>query len=277
MLTFNRLRRDKLKIVKYVVGLFFLISSAFASEGQSAYLKHKTDYKDYKEEAVALKQKNNDFVITDVHGFVQLGTNHVWRGISFSYRAPELVGALFYTHPTGVYAGLLAFNNFLTFGGIGEVPILGIKNEINRWIYDISARYEHYPKYDVRVIPDIFELYGKLGYKILDNLKIFAGLGYSPDYYFRSGIGWYSNARLEIGLPSKFKVDGGIGYQTTQDGAKPGNLWHKNTIDWDIGISRDFVGFVLGFRYTDTNVSRRQCNGTLICTQAYDLYVLKTF
>lgn len=219
-----------------------------------------------------------DELTQNIHGFFQLGTDHVWRGISFSNHLPEIFGSLLYMFPAGIYGGVVAYDTMLTMGGIGVVPIIGIKGEHNRLSYDVSARYEAYPKYVTLVTPNIFEAYGEVGYALFESLKVAGGLGYSPNYYFESGNGLYGNAMLVASLPKKFVLDGGIGYQMTQKGGDPGNIWFKDYVNWAIGIGRDFKNDLkIGFRYTQTNLNNTECHDFGICSPAYNLYVKKTF
>lgn len=227
-------------------------------------------------ESISVKQ-STAFTTTDIHGLLELGTNRVWRGISFSNRGPGVTGVILYDHPSGFYGGLIGINSSVSNSGIGVIPLIGYKGIKRKWEYDISARYEHYIKYNTRVVPDTSELFGKVGYAFSSFGKVFAGLGYSPNYYFRSETGWYGSGRLEFSLPQRFILDGGAAYQITKDGGEPGNLWFNNHWNWDAGIARDFIGVILGFRYTDTSLSRRECNGLLICAPAYNLYALKKF
>lgn len=214
----------------------------------------------------------------NLHGFLQLGTDHVWRGISFSNHLPEIYGSMLYMPTQGVYGGVIAYDTMLTNGGIGFAPIVGIKGELHRLSYDLSARYESYPQYVTLVTPSMGEFYGELGYSVSPSLKVLGGLGYSPNYYFESGNGIYSNAMIVISLPYQLSIDGGIGYQTTKKGGSPGNLWFKDYLNWTANIAKDLKkDFKIGFRFTQTNLSKTECYGANICSPAYNAYIRKTF
>lgn len=239
--------------------------------------------------AAAEGEQAEDFTLFEnVHGFLTFGTDHRWRGISFSKRSPEIVGALLYVHPIGLYVGLIGFNSWLTNGGLALVPIAGYKGNYNKLDYDINIRYEHFPSYQPKLPgegvlkrnPRISELYGQVGYDF-DYFRLAGGVGYSPDYYFMSGSGWYLNTRLDIPLPYQFKIDGGAGYQTTdRGGALPKSLWFKDHWNWDVGLSyvEKKTGVILTFRYIDTSLSREQCDGGLrICKKAFIGQITKKF
>jgi uncharacterized protein (TIGR02001 family) len=214
----------------------------------------------------------------NIHGFLQLGTDHVWRGISFSNHIPEIFGSMLYTFPVGFYAGVISYDTVLSKGGIGVSPIFGIKGTHHDLSYDVSARYEIYPKYVTAVTPDIFEVYGELGYALFKFLKVIGGIGYSPNYYFKSGNGIYTNAGVLVTIPENFIIDLGLGYQYTQRGGDPTNLWFKDYLNWAAGISKDFNNNIkIGFRYTQTTLNNAECRDLNICGAAYNLYARKSF
>ncbi len=221
---------------------------------------------------------DNDKFTQNIHGFFQLGTDHVWRGISFSNHLPEIFGSLLYVSKEGLYGGVVSYNTMLTKGGVAVVPILGMKGEKDKLSYDIAARYEDYPKYNTIVTPNIFEVYGELGYALLTFLKVTGGVGYSPNYYFKSGTGVYGNTMTFVTLPKRLMLEGGLGYQKTQKGGQPGNIWFRDYLNWAAGFARDFDNNLkLGFRYTQTNLNNVECHGFSICGTAYNLYLRKTF
>ena len=219
---------------------------------------------------------NEQFKIDNVHGFFQLGANHVWRGISFSNRTPEIFGALLLVNH-GFYIGMIGYDSFLSAGGMGAVPIIGYKGEFDEVDYDISVRYEHYAKDITLNSSDISELYGKLGYKLSEYFKVRVGLAYSPDYYFESGTGWYYEGGVELKFPYDVTIDGDAGRQQTQNGGSTPAFWFKNYWHWGIGISKDFGSIILGFRYTDTNLGDTECLNLGVCEPAYNIYAKKTF
>lgn len=115
-------------------------------------------------------------------------------------------------------------------------------------------------------------------YALLKFLKVTGGIGYSPNYYFKSGTGVYGNTMTFVTLPERFMLEGGLGYQKTQKGGQPGNIWFKDYLNWAAGFARDFDNNLkLGFRYTQTNLNNTECHGFSICGTAYNLYLRKSF
>jgi hypothetical protein len=43
--------------------------------------------------------------VNNIHGFFQLGTDHVWRGISFTKHEPEIFDSMQYVSSVGLYGG----------------------------------------------------------------------------------------------------------------------------------------------------------------------------
>lgn len=223
-------------------------------------------------------QDNISKITKNIQGFFQLGTDHVWRGISFSSHTPEIFGSMLYVSPVGIYGGVISYNTLLSTGGLSVVPIVGVKGEVDDFTYDLSARYEDYPKYNTLVTPDIFEAYGEIGYALAKFLKISGGVGYSPNYYFKSGSGIYTSTGAFVTLPKRISIDAGLGYQTTSKGGEPNNLWFKDYLNWSAGIAKDFdYNFKFGFRYTQTNLNNADCHDLNICGPAYNVYARKSF
>lgn len=124
----------------------------------------------------------------------------------------------------------------------------------------------------------MFEVYAQLGYAFSRFFKLTGGLGYSPDYYFKSGTGFYPNAVALITFPERYTTELGLGYQFTQKGGAPTNLWFKDYLNWAIGIARDFDNQLkVGFRYTQTTLNNAECRDLNICGAAYNLYAQKAF
>lgn len=263
-----------MRILNGVLAILLLSSQVALADSPKSTSKTKP----LNNKPVTTKEKENLDLTENIHGFLQLGTDHVWRGISFSRHSPEVFGAMLYSFPLGIYGGLISYNTSLSGAGIGLSPIVGVRGERNSFSYDISARYEDYPRYNTAVTPDIFELYGEIGYALSSFFKIAGGLGYSPDYYFKSGTGLYTNGLIYITLPKEFILNAGLGYQSTQKGAEITNLWFKDYLNWSAGVSKNFKNDIkIGFQYTQTNLSNLQCNDLNVCGPAYNLYARKTF
>lgn len=93
----------------------------------------------------------------------------------------------------------------------------------------------------------------------IDGHKLLATAAWSPDFFGRSGTGFYVEGGADIALPLDFTLAGRIGHQWIQRNVRFGA---PDYLNWSVAISRPLMaGFTLTVGYYDTNVSRSQCGG----------------
>lgn len=124
-----------------------------------------------------------------------------------------------------------------------------------------------------------FEVYGKVTWTINDMFAVGANAFYSPDFLNSGADGAYISATAKFTGPALgnigWYVSGEIGQQFlgTSDsffslaGFGPGTPFSLTGIDfpdyatWNIGVGFTYKIFTLDLRYSDTNLSKSDCNG----------------
>jgi uncharacterized protein (TIGR02001 family) len=91
----------------------------------------------------------------------------------------------------------------------------------------------------------------------LDPVKLLAAFNYSPNYFGRSGSGYYIEGGADVSLPFEFTASGRIGYQWIQTNPRfgtPDYLWYS------IGLSREIVaGVTATLAWYGTNIDKGEC------------------
>jgi uncharacterized protein (TIGR02001 family) len=91
----------------------------------------------------------------------------------------------------------------------------------------------------------------------LDPVKLLAAFNYAPNYFGRSGNGYYIEGGADVTLPFEFTASGRIGYQWIERNPRfgtPDYLWYS------IGISREIVaGVTASLAWYGTNIDKREC------------------
>lgn len=119
-----------------------------------------------------------------------------------------------------------------------------------------------------------FEVYGKVLYTINDQWALGANYYYSPDFLHTGAEGHYVSGTAKWTAPAGFApmglgmyVSGEGGYQFlgTSDSfygipASPLGINYKDYATWNVGIGFTYKVFTLDFRYSDTNLSKGDCN-----------------
>lgn len=114
-----------------------------------------------------------------------------------------------------------------------------------------------------------YEFYGKVSYTFNDVFSAGASVNYSPDFLRFGTDGTYAAVNAKITMPSTFfgasgigsYISGEYGHQwlgTTDAFYGPSVLPDYNT--WNVGVGFTYKVFTLDLRYTDTDLSKTQCN-----------------
>lgn len=114
-----------------------------------------------------------------------------------------------------------------------------------------------------------YEFYGKVTWTVNDAVALGANVYYSPSFLNSGASGTYASGTAKFTAPSAWFGDSGVGaylsgeygYQWlgTSD-AFYGNVKFKDYGTWNVGIGFTYKVFTLDFRYSDTSLSRGDCN-----------------
>ena len=208
-----------------------------------------------------------------VTGNVALVTDYLYRGISQTAAKPAIQGGFDYTHPSGFYAGVWGSN-------ISWLPASGASLELDTYLgfrnsfatdfsYDVGFLRYNYPGYYIpgATKGDTNEIYGLIGWKWI-TLKYSDSLGDTFGVSDASGTSY-------IDLSASYTLEGSgvtlgahYGQQkykgSTADGLKASGSDPSYT-DYNVSVSKDFSGFVVGLKYSDTNAEK---GGFYTVTQA---------
>lgn len=185
-------------------------------------------------------------------------TNYLFRGISQTDNDPAIQGGFDYAHDIGVYLGVWGSNVDFNDGDEAHLELDfygGVSSEIGGVSWDIGAIYFSYPGAAYSLDYDFIDAALSLGYDF-KVVSLSAGLNYSPDNFGGSGDAFYYHAGASIPLPAEFSLDANVGRQEIDDNTAFGT---PDYTDWNVGISRDFLGFNLSLTYHDTDLSTVEC------------------
>jgi uncharacterized protein (TIGR02001 family) len=111
-----------------------------------------------------------------------------------------------------------------------------------------------------------WEVYAKPTYNFSDSFSIGATLFYSPNFLNSGAAGTYLSGVFKYTFPAlkngvAFYTSGELGYQWlgTSDGFY-GRIDYKDYATWNIGLGWTYKVFTVDLRYTDTDLSKGDCN-----------------
>ena len=185
----------------------------------------------------------------ELHGYLSLVTDYVFRGVSQSHEDPTLQAGLDYTHAKGLFAGVFVARTkfpdspFATNQGNIEIDgYLGYRRNAGRdWSWDVAAvRYE---------FPDATgfdysynELAANLHFR--DVLRI--GTTVSNDADAGGENGWTVEIELRRPLGDRFLLSGSLGHYALEQAR-----WEDYRY-WDLGVSAEAGEFTFDIRYFDS-------------------------
>jgi len=180
---------------------------------------------------------------------VAMTTNYVWRGVSQSDLDPAIQGGFDFSHSSGLYAGTWGSN--VDFDEAVADPAdmewdlyAGYSTEVNGVGIDVGVIQYAYPGSTADL--DWVEFYGSASYKFLT-----LSFAHSSDAFNSNQDGTYVN------LGASFEVSG------FTLGASVGSydIDTKNDyVDYKLSVSKEIGGFGFELGYTDTDLSRSECN-----------------
>lgn len=190
---------------------------------------------------------------------ISLTSDYIFRGISQTGNNPAVQGGFDYTYdfgPAAVSAGIWASNVKFSDATIEIDYYAGVGGSIDSFSWDLSAIYYTYPGADSSLNYDFFEIAPSIGYDF-GFMAVSAGLNYSPEYFGDSGDAYYTHGGIDIPLGKYFTLSGTVGYQAIDDNAAWGT---DDYTDYGISLSTEIAGFGLSAGWTDTDLSKSQCD-----------------
>jgi uncharacterized protein (TIGR02001 family) len=203
---------------------------------------------------------------------VTVTTNYLFRGISQTERGPAVQGNLEYSYGIGMvtpYVGSFISNVQFPDGSFGalrqrlEVDFFGgVRIEpVDKFVLDFGAITYLYPTNTVDKNPtpqgvgnpQWTEVYGKASYDF-GLVKLVGSVFYTAHFSAASGKGVYVESGADVPLPFfDLTAIGRIGRQTIERNA---NFGFPDYTTWNLGLSREVLGFIVTGMYSDTNVKR---------------------
>lgn len=120
-----------------------------------------------------------------------------------------------------------------------------------------------------------FEVYGKVAYTFNDYFSMGGNVYYSPNFLNTGAPGTYASVTGKVTAPSSMFGTSGVGayvsgefgrqWLGTSDSfygvpAFPTGINYADYNTWNIGVGFTYKVFTLDFRYSDTNLSKGDCN-----------------
>ena len=195
-------------------------------------------------------------------------SDYLFRGISQTRSRMAYQGTSEAVHSSGVYIGGFISNvNFQGFDARQEIDLYGgYRVTVAGFNLDFGGIGYLYPGYDrppggVSPVLDYAEVYARVNREI-GPVTLLGGFNYSPNFFGRSGAGFYveGGADWKTGVWD-LTLGGRLGYQWIQRNTvfgTPDYAW------WSIAVSREFavpnIGTVIAsIGYYDTSISKRDC------------------
>jgi len=194
-------------------------------------------------------------------------TDYVFRGQSLSDEGPAIQGSLDWGY-SGFYAGIWGTNIEIGDGSVELDYYGGYAGTVGPIDYDAMLIYYHFAATSDDSVggvdPDQFETWLTLSHTFAGapfepTLGVF--WAWSPDFTLEDGTSHYINGTLALSLPQGFGVDFGYGYQDVEGDKTTPSGWLGGTstqsgfdyTHWQVGLSKEVVGFGLDLRYHDTD------------------------
>ena len=200
-----------------------------------------------------------------------ISSDYLFRGISQTRNNWAFQGTLDVQHESGVYIGA-----FLTNAKFQASPWNDTRQEldllagyrfalgpVNLDIGYIAYLYPGQDKAPGTQLNEYQEIALKATYT-LDPVKFSAAFNYSPNFFGRSGDGFYLEGGADVTLPYEFTAFGRLGYQWIERNTAfgtPDYLWYG------IGVQREvFAGVTAAVGWYGTDIAKRDCvGGQRIC------------
>ncbi len=217
---------------------------------------------------------------SELTGNVALTSDYRFRGISQTNRGPAFQGGFDFAHESGVYVGNWNSNvdsGFLAGANLEMDLYAGFRGSFDAFSYDVGGLYYYYPKSDPGI--NTFELYASAGWGPV-TLKY----SYSVTDFFGwddSKGSWYLDGKVAFPVSDQLTVIGRVGYQSLKGDARVVEInstaVRDSITDWQIGVTYDLSGWVLGASYIGTNRDLAGSTGKNVSNDTFVVSVSKSF
>ncbi len=207
-----------------------------------------------------------------------VSSDYLFRGISQTRNNWAVQGTFDLAHESGVYVGAFVSNAKFLANPYNDTRqeldvMAGYRFALGGVNFDVGYIAYLYPgqsKPEGTQLNEYQEIMVKANYTI-DIVKLSAAVAYSPNFFGRSGTGWYVEGGLDVTLPYEFTAFGRLGYQWIQNNPRfgtPDYLWYA------VGIQREiYWGVTAAVGWYGTNISKNECapvvdrasNGLRVC------------
>jgi uncharacterized protein (TIGR02001 family) len=193
-----------------------------------------------------------------------IASDYLFRGISQTRNNWAFQGTVDVQHTSGVYIGA-----FLTNAKFLAVPyndtrqeldiLAGYRFELAGVNLDIGYVGYFYPgqsKPEGTQLNEYHEVVAKAAYTI-DIVKLSAAFAYSPNFFGRSGDGFYLEGGVDVTLPWELTAFARLGHQWIHRNPRfgtPDYLWYA------VGLQREiYAGVTASVAWYGTDISKRDC------------------
>ncbi len=197
-------------------------------------------------------------------GLGAVSNDYLFRGISQTRNNWAVQGTFDLKHESGFYIGAFISNaKFLANpynDTCQELDLLaGYRTELAGVKLDFGYIAYTYPgqgKAPGGQLNEFQEVGVKASYSI-EPVKLAGAFFYSPNFFGRSGDGYYAEGGIDVTAPYDLTVTGRLGYQWIERNAffgTPDYLWYA------VGVSREiYAGIAAAVGFYGTDISKRDC------------------
>jgi uncharacterized protein (TIGR02001 family) len=193
-----------------------------------------------------------------------VSNDYLFRGISQTRNNWAFQGTADIQHESGVYVGAFISNAKFLAGPYNDTrqeldALAGYRFELAGVAMDIGYIGYYYPgqgKAPGGQLNEFHELAVKAAYTI-DTVKLLAAFNYSPNYFGRSGNGYYIEGGADVTLPYALTASARVGYQWIERNpafGTPDYLWYA------VGVSREiYAGVTAAVGWYGTTIDKKDC------------------
>jgi uncharacterized protein (TIGR02001 family) len=201
---------------------------------------------------------------------VTLTTDYIYRGITQTNHQPAIQGGFSFNHASGVYASVWGSNVDFQDGDEANIEIdyaIGHAGNAGAFGWDANLTYLTYPGADSDLEYDSFEL-ALTGSYDFEVALVSATIAHATDGMAAEEAS-YVAGDIEIPLPYGLAFGAHLGYRELELGVDYTN--------WKAALSTELAGIGLELAYTDTDLSREDCNYTDWCDSRFVFSLSKQF
>ena len=193
-----------------------------------------------------------------------VSNDYLFRGISQTRNNWAVQGTADIQHESGVYVGAFVSNAKFLASPYNDTrqeldALAGYRFELAGVAMDIGYIGYFYPgqgKAPGGQLNEYHELAVKAAYTI-DTVKLLAAFNYSPNFFGRSGAGYYIEGGADVALPYAVTASARIGHQWIERNplfGTPDYLWYS------IGASREvYAGVTAALGWYGTTIDKKDC------------------